>query len=49
MGLRAEVGFNGNQYTQKEKVGGETVSPPKTTEDIAKEIGISNSTAQKGK
>ena len=43
-GLRAQVGFNGNQYT--EKVGGETVSPPKSTSDIASEIGLSGRSVQ---
>lgn len=43
MGARKKAGWNGNQYTL---LGGETVSPPKSTADIAAEIGISERTAQ---
>jgi N6-adenosine-specific RNA methylase IME4/ParB-like chromosome segregation protein Spo0J len=42
LGMRREVGWNGNQYT----LGGETVSPPKSTSAIASEIGISERSAQ---
>lgn len=57
MGLRAKVGFNGNQYTQEEKgtplldseLGSVTVIPPKTTQDIADEIGLSKNSVQKRK
>lgn len=44
MGLRAKVGWNGNQHT--EKVGGETISPPKTTDDIAQEVGLTGRSVQ---
>ena len=46
LGQRAKVGYNGNQY---EKVGGEFNSPPKTTADIANEIGISERSLQENK
>ena len=48
MGARAESGFNGNQYTSP-KVGGEMVSPPKTTENLASEIGLSKRSFQQRK
>lgn len=43
IGQRAQVGWNGNQHTD---LGGATVAPPKTTFDIAAEMGISERTAQ---
>jgi phage N-6-adenine-methyltransferase len=58
MGLRAKGGFNGNRYTQEEKglpfldieeVGSATVAPPKTTQDIADEIGLSKRSIQERK
>lgn len=47
-GLRAQSGFNGNRYTNgyDDTLGGITVIPPKTTADIAAEMGVSESTAQ---
>lgn len=44
LGERAQVGWNGNQHTPL--LGGETVSPPKTTADIAAEIGLGERSAQ---
>ncbi len=44
LGERARVGWNGNQYTE---VGGDTVSPPKTTAVIAGEIGLGERSAQR--
>jgi len=46
-GLRAESGFNGNQYT--EKVGGAMIAPPKTTQDLADEMGVSKRSVQERK
>lgn len=46
MGMRAEVGWNGNQHTT---LGGEIISPPKTTADIASEVGLSERVAQQRK
>lgn len=43
LGERAQSGYNGNRYT---KVGGATVAPPKTTADLAAEIGISKRSSQ---
>jgi len=44
LGERAAVGWNGNQYT---KVGGDTVTPPKTTAALATEMGIGERSAQR--
>jgi phage N-6-adenine-methyltransferase len=58
MGLRAKVGFNGNQYTKEEKgtpllggdeVGSATVAPPKTSQEIASDLGLSKRTFQERK
>lgn len=43
-GLRAKVGFNGNQYTD---LGTDTVTPPKTTKEIASDLGMSERAAQR--
>lgn len=45
LGERAQVGWNGNQHTPA--VGGDTVSPPKTTSGIAAEMGLGERSAQR--
>ena len=43
LGERAQSGWNGNRY---ERVGGATVAPPRTTADLAAEIGFSERSSQ---
>lgn len=55
LGMRAKSGFNGNRFTAKKdfslivEVGSDTMTPPKTTETIALEMGISERTLQRYK